>query len=121
MLERKVDETNRLLREMLEQGTPATLFIPGKEYWLSWGFGEEQMHTSVKVIAQSGTWLEIEPEKAGLDPLINLAAPWFISARERDREAEERLAAEFQGVDTAKRDAENAAIKRFREESKGVV
>lgn len=62
------------------------IFEAGKEYWLTYGSTDEQSHDCIKVIEVDGSWLKVEAEK--VEPLINVAAPMFISARERDREAE---------------------------------
>ena len=62
------------------------MFEVGKEYWLVYGSTEEQSHASIKVLEVKGQWLKVEAK--GLDTHINIAAPLFISARERDHEAE---------------------------------
>lgn len=99
-----------------------TMFEVGQEYWLTWGSTEEQTHSSVKIISQEGSWLQVEPEKAGIDPMINLAAPLFISARKRDRALEEQASARFAKEETAQRAADAERIRQFRDEqSKGIV
>ncbi|EQB32249.1 hypothetical protein [Sphingobium ummariense] len=80
------------------------IFEPGTEYWLTWGTTDEQILSSIKVIGQDGTWLHIESEKEGLDPMINLAAPIFISARKRNRETEKGFVSRISFVDHAGRE-----------------
>ncbi|WP_375381738.1 hypothetical protein [uncultured Sphingomonas sp.] len=65
------------------------IFEVGKEYWLIYGTTEEQSHACVKVIAVEGQWLKVESKE--LDTHLNMAAPMFISARERNREAEDAV------------------------------
>jgi hypothetical protein len=65
------------------------IFEVGKEYWVTYGPTEDQSFASAKVLGIEGQWLHIESDK--LDSHINLAAPWFISARERNRAAEEKF------------------------------
>ena len=62
------------------------MFEVGKEYWVVYGSTEEQSHSCVKVLEVQGQWLRVESKE--LDSHLNMAAPMFISARERDRGAE---------------------------------
>ncbi|OYY70344.1 hypothetical protein [Sphingomonas sp. 28-63-12] len=57
------------------------LFEVGKEYWITYGTAEEQSFASIKVVEVEGSWLKVESDK--LDMLINVAAPFFISARDK--------------------------------------
>lgn len=69
------------------------MFEVGKEYWIAYGTTEEQSHDCIKIVEVNGTWLKVESDK--LEPLINIAAPMYISARERNREVEEKMRSEF--------------------------
>ncbi len=64
------------------------IFEIGQEYWLSYGDAEQVDVTSVKVLEVDGTWIRVETDK--LDPMLNMAAPLYLSAKPRDREAEFR-------------------------------
>lgn len=65
------------------------LFEVGKEYWVSYGTTDEQEFACVKVLEVEGSWLRVESDK--LDSHLNMAAPLFISARERDRDVERKF------------------------------
>lgn len=65
------------------------IFEVGEEYWMVYGTADEQMHDCIKVVEVDGTWLKVEAEK--LEPLINIAAPFYVSARKRDRAAEQSI------------------------------
>lgn len=69
------------------------MFEVGKEYWITYGTAEEQSGASIKVLAVEGTWLHVESDN--LDSRINIAAPMFISAKERNREAEQSAMMKF--------------------------
>lgn len=72
------------------------IFEAGKEYWFTYGTTEIQSTDSVKVLEIEGSWLKVEAEK--LDTHINVSAPFFISARERNREVEQNSKFSFQSV-----------------------
>lgn len=72
------------------------MFEVGKEYWVSYGTTEEVSMASIKVLEVEGQWLRVESDK--LDSHLNMAAPLYISAKERDREAEEKAQQRYKSV-----------------------